>query len=82
MFNGPCSTDRVTCGVERMLRLLALPRMHLMEAQRTHPLYKCEGQDSISLGLEAQRMVVRSTNIQPSVSGCTLEHGMDLPAIR
>jgi hypothetical protein len=26
-LDGPCSTDRVTRGVERMLRLLALPRM-------------------------------------------------------
>ncbi len=30
--NGQCSTDRLTCGVERMLRMLALPRVHLVEA--------------------------------------------------
>ncbi len=27
----------------------------IMEAQRAHPLYKCAGQKSISLGFEAQR---------------------------
>ncbi len=37
--NGPCSTDRMTCGVERMLRLLALPRVQSMEALMQRRLY-------------------------------------------